>query len=251
MDTEKIKALQDEVKRLKDEEHKVFLVLLDNWQAPAQDPAVLAAQDHASRVRKAADEDYEARTADARATIDRVEKEAEAARQSVLARHEATLTACRRTVKEAKQAVKEAVDAAQEAVDAARRAFELCRHEAHGEIAARRRKAEVALALAALGSPAVCPIELHYGSRRWVQVDGDGYHLTYRLHNARRDELPDASVSLTVLTEPDVIDQMPRFILELSTKKVDGATLREAVRNAEDAAIAEGWLRRDDRAASE
>jgi len=256
MDEQAIKALADALGEAERATHKAFDAGWGPYNLGQADREVQAAQTEAHTIAVAADDEHDRATAAAAKLIEEIEAQAEAAKRAILAANKDTLDAARATCHAAWK-VREAANAAgRKLLEDASAAYRQRHNEAVAVAQAAERKARIALALAVLGGPAVIPAApLRPGARRWlsVHVGAVGQHfaarLDYRLHNGhkQRDEQP--SVSLTLVVQlPPACD--PRQEMEIPVRShglgVYGATLREAIRAAEDAGIAEGWLVREE-----
>ncbi len=220
------------------------------WGVTGKDPMVRAAIAAAESKRRAADAAFDQAAGMAVARIREIEVEANAAERAVLDAHAEELERLRATKKAAEKVRHDANEAAGKPVHDAEEAFRVRKQVAYNDAVAAERKANVELVLAALGGvPVHIPTEpLHYGSQRRVEVwpagrISGGPHLIYRLKSRSKYGNPDARLSLAV----PLPDGLTQSWAEIETVvREESETIPEAIRKVEDAAIAEGWLIRNE-----
>lgn len=247
-----VKDLYDEAEKLREAERVAFQKVLDygrTWAGAKVEPEDARALEAARRQRNEsndeADRQYHEAAAFAELAIERIEAAAEEAKRAVLARYQIELTDAKTTVSAARKDRTEAYEAARVVENRVLEEIKSRVSKEHDEASAARRKAEVALAVAAIGGPALLPSALHVGSRRFIQVrSGCGYCLTYRLHGTGRGgDKPGARVELTVDKPSDGFTGV--VLVDLMTRTFEGENFRDAIRKAEDSGVSEGWLVRE------
>lgn len=197
--------------------------------------------------RRAADEAYNQQAGDAEKRLRQVKDEADAAFKAVYNRYADKVTLDKSILTAASHVRSAAYEAADRAYNAAKREVQLRRVEETKALAATRDRAERDLVLAVIGGPWKNK-PWRYGTKRTASrvfrnATGVIAELRLDLYNARR-MLPDrpaedASAKLTLTLGA------PIWVV-LTTERVKGTTLTEALRNAEEYAIADGWYEREE-----
>jgi hypothetical protein len=211
------------------------------WRIECNDPELAAARKRTSEMYAVAREAYDTVAGDAEKRIRAVESEAHAALQAVYAKHAVELDRDRAIVEQARAVLREQNAEADKVTEAARAEIKTRTGKAAEEARKAERDALVALVRAVAGGPITAPIPFKYGTRRDFDFRcPGGIRLNYRLHNRREGRLPSAYIVASF----DVPTPTGTTRLGINTDYVSGETLQEALQKAEEAAIAEGWLRR-------
>lgn len=197
--------------------------------------------------RQASDEVYIQQAGDAEKRLRQVKDDADAAFKAVYDRHADEVTLDKSILTAASHVRSAAYAAADQVYNTAKHEIQIRRAEENKAVVAARGRAERALVLAVIGGPWKSK-PWRYGTKRKLtrvfrNATGVIAELRLELFNARRmlSDRPaeDASARLTLtLGVPLRVD--------LKTDRVEGSTLAEAIRNAEEYAIADGWYERQD-----
>lgn len=231
------------------EAHAASGRVLAGWSVGKDDDVeITRARKRSGEVRAAAREAYDVAAGEAEKRIRAIDDEADEARLAVLRAHEAELAHNReiveaaRTTMRARNVEADAID--KEARDAVRDRLRRERDEAHKA----ERAALIDVVRVVAGGPVVAPIPFKHGRQRSFDLRcTEDVRLSYRLYNRDKrsslEDRPTAVITVEVSTPtPDTRTDTTR--ISIGTGYVEGETLKDAVRNAEDAAIAEGWMTR-------
>lgn len=189
---------------------------------------------------------YNLEAGDAEKELRRIKEEADAAFNAVFTHYSNAVTTHKATVEKAQLARAQARDAADLAYNAAKNEITMRRVEERKAVNDARRRAERDLVLAVIGGPWKNK-PWKYGAKRTLSRvfrDATGViaELRLDLFNARR-MLPDRPAEGT--SARLYLRLFSPILVTLTTERVEGATLAEALHNAEDVAIEDGWYTRE------
>lgn len=246
MDEQKIaKKLVEAVEnaRLEVESKKLAFIRTgpDSFRRELDEPTRVMRETH-----RAADEAYQQQAGDAEKRLQQIKDEADAAFKAVYDRHVEAVALDKAVTASASHVRSAAYEAADLAYNTAKNEIKLRHTEEVKAATAARDQAERDLVLAVIGGPWKNK-PWKYGTKRAVsRVFWNATRviaeLRLDLFNARR-MLPDraaedASARLTLVLGAPI-----RIVL--TTERVEGTTLAEALHNAEDVAIEDGWYARE------